>query len=137
MAVFALLEDDETLASLLVESLEREGHTVNHYLTATATLEAIENEKIDIVVSDVFIKHGDKITGDGGVRLIAQLKQIMDCKIPVVAISGSLNGVAGVPVASTVTTIGADAVLAKPFHPKELLDISEKLLRKGGSADTN
>ena len=130
MAIFALLEDDQTLASLLVQSLEDEGHQVHHYVTATETLEAIESKPIDIVIADVFIKVGDQISSDGGVRLIAQLKQVLDSKIPVIAISGSLQGVAGVPVASTVTTVGADAVLAKPFHPDELLEVSGELLTR-------
>ncbi len=130
MAIFALLEDDQTLATLLIASLENAGHKVAHYLTASEAIEASEDQDVDIVVADVFIKVGNQISEDGGIKLIAQMKQVLGRNIPIIAISGSFNGTAASSIASTVVTVGANATLAKPFHPQELIDLSKELMEQ-------
>ena len=131
MTRILLLEDDEAFAGLLAESLMIEGHTVDIFGNATDALEALKNEKYGIIVADVFIKAGGQYRQDGGIRLVSSVKQIRAEKIPVIAISGGFSASKPSNVKETLRTVGANAVLAKPFHPEDLLNLISELTKLG------
>lgn len=131
MAKVLLLEDDMNFADLVVENLTHEGHTVEVFSTATDALNALTAESFDIIVADVFIKLGNKYSPDGGVSLISKVKQIDARNIPVIAISGSFTQSEPSAIKDTVRTVGANAVLGKPFHPEQLLNLIADLTGPG------
>jgi CheY-like chemotaxis protein len=131
VAKVLILEDDVEFASLLVDSLLQDGHQAEFYTTATDALAALANTDFDIVVADVFIKVDGGYAGEGGISLVSQIKQIQRSRIPVIAISGSFsNENTSGPMISTLQTVGANAVLAKPFDPQQLLDLIFDLVNR-------
>lgn len=130
MAKVLLLEDDMEFAELVVDTLLEEGHQVEVFVSATDALAAMASDDFDIIVADVFVKVDGRYVKDGGIILTSRVKQIQQKDIPVIAISGSFANPNGGPAANTIKTVGANALLAKPFHPEELLNLIYELLSK-------
>ena len=130
MVKILVLEDDLDFAALLVDSLTEEGHVVEAFATAIDALDAVKQRSFDVVITDVFIKVDGEHAGEGGINLVSQVKQVLLQEIPVIAISGSFSPNEVAPIQTTLKTVGADAVLAKPFHPEDLLNLIFKLTDK-------
>ena len=129
MGRILILEDDVNLGPLLKVSLEDEGHSVSLQSTATAALAYASENDVDLVIADILIKVGGALVQDGGIKLISRLKQIEARRMPVIAISGAFgNERGGQEITSTAFTVGADATLAKPFAPDDLIVLVNRLL---------
>ena len=124
-----ILEDDVEFAALLVESLTLEGHIVDLFTNATDALKAFREGNYDIIISDVFVKKDGRMTRDGGIRFVSAVKQIHRSKVPILAISGGFTATKPGNIEETLRTVGADAVLAKPFHPEDLLNLMSELTK--------
>ena len=133
MANILLLEDDPVLTAQLGELLSLEGHAIVPFDAVQDALRYLEENPVDLIIADIFIdgKSGQK--PEGGVTLISYVKQIKSSNVPILAISGAFLGSGDVHdtsplVRDTAFTVGASAVLAKPFRPQELLGSIAKLL---------
>ncbi|WP_082700915.1 response regulator [Erythrobacter sp. YT30] len=125
--VIMILEDDPDFGPLLQMSLEDAGYRVSLHTDATSALEFIDDNDVDLVISDLLIKQDGKFVQDGGIKLISALKQVRHHPAPVIAISGSFVQDQYHAI-STAMTVGADRTLAKPVGPDELIDLIKTYL---------
>ncbi|PHS69043.1 MAG: DNA-binding response regulator [Methylophaga sp.] len=104
------IEDDTALAKALIESLQREGFTVNHLAQGNLAVSSIMTDLPDIVILDLGLPDMD-----GTDVLKAIRKQSADLPILILTARTSLEDkVIGLD-------LGADDYLAKPFEVDELL----------------
>jgi DNA-binding response OmpR family regulator len=104
-----VVEDDQSLRLLCRLTLEFEDFQVREAGTADEAREAVAAEQPDVVLLDVNL---------GGRRSDGLLEDLRAAGIPVVVVTGS----------SDVEDYRdrADAVLAKPFEPSDLVDVARR-----------
>ncbi len=110
-----VIDDEESLASMVSAYLEAKGYRVAAALTGEEALEEIASGGYDIVVSDIYI---DEVTGLDILR--AAKGQRPDCAVILMTARGSVE-----------TTVEAEAggafeYLAKPFEMGELLEAVQR-----------
>lgn len=125
-----ILEDDTVLGPLLRHSLETHGYRVSLHENSTTAISYMEANPVDLVVADLFVTKDGALTRDGGVRLISTIKQLWNRPTPIIAISGSFSSENRHETRTTALTVGADALLGKPFSPRALLDLIGDLLSR-------
>lgn len=127
----ALLEDDPDFGPLLKDMLEGEGFIVSLHSNAISALAFIDNNHVDLVITDMFIKEDGLLAEQGGLSLISKIKQIIGHPAPIIAISGSFSQdeVKPSPISAAK---GADYMMAKPLDHKTLMNVIRELL--GNSA---
>jgi CheY-like chemotaxis protein len=120
MAGILLVEDDKDLRAMLKSSLEKKRYIV---MEASNGREAINKFKpllTDLVITDLLMPEQD------GIGLIMEIKKLKP-EIKIIAISG--GGKAGPSnYLSIASTLGADAVFAKPFSLNIFLEKVEQLI---------
>ena len=120
-----LVEDDQALATGLLEALRKEGLAINHVGTGAAALHVIDTETPDIVVLDLGLPDMD------GMSVLKKLRE-RHGELPVLLLTArdSLDDrVAGLDS-------GADDYLSKPFDMAELLARLRALSRRVNTAST-
>jgi two-component system response regulator ResD len=124
MASVLIVEDDETVAGVLVSYLERAGHRAKHVSDGRAGLEIIESDRPDLVVLDLMLPIIDGLEVCRRVR-----RRLPDLPIVMLTALGEAEDrIAGLE-------IGADDYITKPFSPREIILRIEALLRRAGAAD--
>ena len=114
-----VVEDDQTLAKVLVRGLTEEGHAVDHAPTSAAALDANLVNDYDLVVLDLGLPDGDGLTVCRTIREQGQATPIL----MLTARDGLSDKVAGLDA-------GADDYLTKPFAYPELAARVRALLRR-------
>lgn len=122
MAHILIVDDEPSIRDLLRLSLEAADHEV---LQAESGAEAVRilNESthsIDLVVTDILMPDGD------GIELISNLRK-RENPPPVVAITGG-GMMLDCSSLSTAKSLGASAIMAKPFSCVELQKTVQDLL---------
>jgi len=121
-----LVEDDQDLATGLLEALRKEGLAINHVATGKDALHVIAAETPDIVILDLGLPDMD------GLAVLKRLRK-QHSELPVLLLTArdSLRDkIAGLDS-------GADDYLPKPFEMAELLARLRALGRRTGTANTN
>ncbi|HEV2967025.1 MAG TPA: response regulator [Candidatus Dormibacteraeota bacterium] len=115
-----IVEDDQSLRVVIRMVLEQAGYAVVEASHGAAALELMESEMPDLVLADVRMPHMS------GVELIARLRSSSrTASVPIVLLSGLVLD----PEVARL----ADAVVAKPFEPADLVAaISGSLDARGG-----
>lgn len=126
-AAILILEDDPGFGPLLCSYLEGEGYTVSLHTNATSALAYLEDNHVDLVITDLLIRQDATYVQDGGIKLISTLKQLRKYPAPVIAISGSFS-TDQYEAISTAMTVGADKTLAKPINPSQLLTMIQEFV---------
>jgi two-component system response regulator ResD len=117
-----LVEDDPTVAEVVVSYLERAGHTtrgIGDGAVAAALLASAESDGIDLVILDLMLP------GIDGIEICRRLRKIHP-DLPVImltALGQEDDRIAGLEV-------GADDYITKPFSPRELVLRVESVLRR-------
>ncbi|HIC88167.1 MAG TPA: diguanylate cyclase [Anaerolineae bacterium] len=121
MAKILYVEDDPSLAQLVVIALERAGHRCTHLLEGTRMLEVVRSERPDAIVLDWMLP------GTDGIELCRELKGDVNLRrIPVLFLTSKSE-----PEDKTTGFLaGADDYMVKPFSPIELVLRVEALLRR-------
>jgi DNA-binding NtrC family response regulator len=109
-AQILLVEDDETLASLLARVLRGEGYHVDLLDRADALPAAPKLSKYDVVLSDIHLAEGTS-----GHDVLRQVRAVSD-KIPIIL----MTAFADIEGAMNAVSQGAYDYLAKPIEPTEL-----------------
>ncbi len=137
MTHILILEDDIDFGTLMTEGLENAGYKVSLFDRASKALAFMSKEKVDLVISDVFVENNGELIPDGGITLIGGIRAVSqyssspnDRNVPIIAMTGR-GGLLGKEFGlANAAGIGADAGLQKPFAQPELLEVIERLLKR-------
>jgi DNA-binding response OmpR family regulator len=122
MAQVLVVDDDDTVASVVVSYLERAGHTTCHLGDGRAALDAVTARQPDLVVLDLMLP------GIDGLEVCRQIRTSWP-QLPVVmltALAEPDDRIAGLEV-------GADDYVTKPFSPRELVLRVDSVLRRASA----
>jgi CheY-like chemotaxis protein len=119
MAKILVIEDDDNMRLAIQHSLAGAGHTVLLAINGRDGMNALRQNAIDLVVTDLFMPEQD------GLETIATLRKEHP-KLPVIAISG--GNLVSEEMLSVAKELGAREVLQKPFGLAGLLAVVEKAL---------
>ena len=116
-----LVVDDEPLVRKALESiLEQQGHRVVTAEDGVGALKAFRGGDFDIVFLDLGMPRMN------GYQVAEEMKKLK-AQVPVVLVTGWGDDVDQERIAS----IGIAAVVGKPFHPQELLQTLEEVMKQG------
>ncbi len=99
-----IVEDDEDMRGLLVETVNRLGYSATATEKAKEALASIERGDIDLVMLDL------KMPGVGGLDLLKVIRR-RQFPIPVIVVSGFISE----DIAKTLAATGVQGMVAKPF----------------------
>jgi DNA-binding response OmpR family regulator len=118
VGTFLVVEDEESIASLVRAYLERDGYRVVWVGTGAEALTALEREPVQLVVLDIGLPDLD------GFDVCRQMRT--RSSVPIIMLTArdeEPDRVAGLEV-------GADDYVAKPFSPRELVARVKAVLRR-------
>ncbi len=117
-----IVDDDREIRSLLRQYLEREGYRVTTVADAAQMRQALQHNRIDLIVLDLMLP------GEDGLSACRALRT--DSQLPLIILSArgeDIDRIVGLE-------IGADDYLPKPFNPRELLVRIRAVLRRSAHA---
>lgn len=113
MARILLVDDEPMLRDTLKIALNGAGHTVSVAQNGAAALALLAAESFDIIVTDILMPETD------GLEMIMRVRKDSG-NVRIIAMSGG-GRTRNMDMLDFATSFGADAVLAKPFLPKQLI----------------
>ena len=119
VANILIVDDDYTVAEILLSYLQQAGMQGNHVTTVAEAEQALSAENPDLLVLDVMLPDGDGVTLCGQVRS-------RHPEIPIIMLTARTeesDRIAGL-------TAGADDYVVKPFSPRELVLRIQSVLRR-------
>jgi CheY-like chemotaxis protein len=117
-----ILENDVGLAKTWSRALESEGHEVRVCDDTLAALDAIDEARPELAITEILLP------GLGGVAFTGQAK-LRDPAIKVIAVTGDPAALdANVGALALARRVGADLLLAKPFETDVLVVAVNRLL---------
>ena len=126
MARILLIEDDDTVRTLLHHTLERYGHAVVEARNGDEGLALYPQVAADLLITDLMMP------GKGGLEVLAELKEKYP-PVKAIAITGGLLHDHR-DVLQLAKSLGAATVLAKPFSCETLMAAVHQLVPAGESA---
>lgn len=137
MATILIMEDQLELAEAWAELLKMDQHGVLICASGSEALATAQARRVDLVIADIFVRHGGALVPDGGILLIGRLRalEIVDDKpwlrrLPIIAVSGGgMIEDRGDPL-QTAQMVGADLVLRKPVEGAVLRAVVNDLLSR-------
>ncbi|MEO6501023.1 MAG: response regulator transcription factor [Jatrophihabitantaceae bacterium] len=121
MAQILVVDDDATLAEVVIGYLERAGHRTRHVSNGADALAEVRALPPDLMLLDLMLPEVDGIEVCRRVRAEhPNLRVLM-----LTALGEAEDRIAGLEV-------GADDYVTKPFSPRELVLRVDALLRRGG-----
>ncbi|MBV9823485.1 MAG: response regulator transcription factor [Actinobacteria bacterium] len=122
VAQVLVVDDDATVAEVVIGYLERAGHHARHVSTGTDALAQVRALPPDLMLLDLMLP------GVDGIEVCRQVRsEHPDLRVLMLTALGEAEDrIAGLEV-------GADDYVTKPFSPRELVLRVEALLRRGGA----
>ena len=114
-----IAEDEEHIGKLITFKLQKEGYTVIWERDGSSALEAIKNEKPDLVLLDVMMP---QINGFEVLKKIKQDEELKDIPVVMLTSKGQESDIV------SAIDCGAADYIVKPFRPAELLVRIKRLL---------
>jgi two-component system response regulator ResD len=124
MADVMVVDDDDTVASVVVSYLRGAGHSTRHIGDGLKALDAVAQTQPDLMVLDLMLP------GLDGLEVCRQVRKTWP-RLPVVmltALAEPDDRIAGLE-------IGADDYVTKPFSPRELVLRVDSVLRRTHDAE--
>lgn len=118
-----LVDDDHTILDVVAEALQDGGHQIDIFDNGASAITAIGQNTYDVVITDLGMPD---VTGWD----VARAAKMHQPKLPVLVISGWGAQYEGGHLENT----GVDAMLAKPFHLKQLRETVENLAKSFSAA---
>ncbi|MBW7844436.1 MAG: response regulator transcription factor [Bacteroidia bacterium] len=112
-------EDEDLIRKALEFRLKKEGYEVVSAMDGRIALQAIENTKFDLVITDLMLPF------NSGMEIISKLKEISK-ETPIIV----LTNIGLENVVMEAFNLGADDYMTKPFSPNELSVRVKRLLNK-------
>ena len=120
MAKILIIDDDPAIRRLLHRTLGDAGHEVVEAANGYEGVRKFRAAPPDLVITDIIMPEQE------GVQTIREIRAL-GSDVAILAISG--GGIGGAALYLTVAEeLGADAALPKPFRPRELMAVVDKLL---------
>lgn len=119
MAKVLVIDDEEAVRALARRMLESRNHTVIEAAAGVAGLKAFEEEKPDVIVTNIIMPNTD------GLEVIREIRR-QDPKAGIIAVSGG-GLLPDQTYLGYARKFGATAVLPKPFTPVQLLSLIDDL----------
>ena len=122
-SAIVVVEDEQSIASLVTLYLENEGFHVTHVPDGGLALGEVERVKPDLVILDV------TLPGMDGVEICRRLRAAGDA-LPIVMLTArdaEVDRILGLE-------LGADDYITKPFSPRELVARVKAVLRRSARA---
>lgn len=122
-AMILVVEDEQSIASLVTLYLTNEGFRVSQIADGAQVLDAVERVKPDLVILDVMLP------GMDGVEICRRLRAAGD-GLPIVMLTArdaEVDRILGLE-------LGADDYITKPFSPRELVARVKAVLRRTARA---
>lgn len=114
MARILIVDDEPDLRFMMRRILEGAGYSISEARHGASGLKSVKVTRPDLVITDVMMPTMD------GLEFIEHLRSDKEtATIPILAVS-----------ANSELATAADAVLAKPFLPPELVGLAERLIRE-------
>lgn len=120
-----VVDDDPTVAEVVVRYLEREGYAVESVGDGRAAIDRVAGALPDLVVLDLMLPGVDGLEVYRRLRLLAPVPVIM-----LTARGDEDDRIVGLE-------LGADDYVSKPFSPRELTARVKSVLRRAGGATPN
>jgi CheY-like chemotaxis protein len=121
MANILVIDDDELVRETLDIVLQDAGHTVILAQNGRLGLKQLDDQAVDLVITDLFMP---EMEGFETMNLVRRHQP----DLKVIAISGGGRGSDQGLYLEEAEMLGADASLAKPFKNSELIALVERLL---------
>jgi CheY-like chemotaxis protein len=118
MARILLIDDDDTVRTMLRLTLVHFGHTVIEARDGKEGLELFQNTDVDLLITDIVMPEKE------GLEVLMELRKRLP-PVKIIAISGG-------DYLQMAKLMGAAKVLAKPFSSSVLIEAIDELLRDGG-----
>lgn len=118
-----VVEDEDSVADILLDVLEAEGYRVLLASSGEAALTRLKNVQPDLILSDIMLPYIDGVTMCWTIQHSPTFKATSD--IPVVLMSAVSEG-------AERNRCRYEAFIAKPFLLEELLGVVERTLRESG-----
>ena len=135
MARILILEDDMDFVEMLTLDLQREGHEVHVADNGSEAFDMLSKIDFDLLIADIYIWKGGRVQNDGGLLLAGRLRRLRITdksdrrgRIPIIVISGAINRPGQANILNVASSVGADAVLAKPFSSDDMHDAVTRML---------
>ncbi|HWI28976.1 MAG TPA: response regulator [Stellaceae bacterium] len=120
MAVLLVIDDDAGMRKLMVRTLTGKKHRVIEAENGREGLKLVEEHKPDLVITDILMPQKE------GIETIREVQERAP-QTRIIAVSG--GGMSqNLMFLDVARAFGADAVLAKPFRPAQLLEMVEQVL---------
>jgi DNA-binding response OmpR family regulator len=126
MAKVLIIDDDDWMRRMLSRTLAAAQHQVLEAANGLDGVRKFRAEAPDIIITDIVMPEQE------GIETIREIRA-GGSKVAIVAISGGGTG-DGALYLTIAEELGADAVLAKPFRPAELVELVEHLLNRDDAA---
>jgi DNA-binding response OmpR family regulator len=128
MARILLIEDDDSVRTILLLTLTHHGHTVIEASNGREGLDLFRQSNVDLVITDIVMPEKE------GFEVMMKLRR-KHPSMKIIAMSGGgLHNAAH--YLHTAKLLGAAKVLAKPFSNETLMAAVNELLPGGGSPAT-
>lgn len=119
MAIILVIEDKESMAQMLSQALQSEGHRVILGRDGREGLEKFKESKVDVVVSDLRLPH------KSGLEVLEAIKE-QNPLVPVIL----MTAYGTIETAVKAVKEGAYDFITKPFDPDHLIHLINKALEK-------
>lgn len=121
MARILVVDDEDSIRSLLTEVLSGAGYETFTAADGKEALSALEQHRIDLIMTDIIMPDME------GIEFINKVKRQKKLPVKIIAMSGSGNTRADTYL-NLALKMGADAILGKPFSLNEVLETVKALL---------
>lgn len=113
-----VVDDDALVRDMVAASLTRAGYRVIVATDGDKAIAALETATPALILTDLFMPNAD------GIELLCS-GRLGAARPPVIAMSG---GYAGIDMLGAAKALGAAATIAKPFLPRELVELVRQTL---------
>lgn len=121
MARILVIDNDLVARDSIRSCLQSHGHLVVSAANGTAGLKALNAGMFDLILTEVLMPEMD------GLEIIIHTRR-HNITVPVIAMAAGAKAMTGMDVLKYAKTLGASAVLEKPFADSRLLDMIDNVL---------
>lgn len=122
MSRILIIEDDASVAEMMVMTLQHDNHEVITLPSAAGAAETISDQKIELAIVDIVLP------GQGGMELVLDLHGKFPA-LPLILTSGKID-TSKETFRVLAKQFGVLSILAKPFTVEELLQSVKQALSK-------